>query len=275
MTHTMTNPKPTKAIILSAGQGRRLLPLTGDTPKCLLSVADKPVIAWQIDALIKAGIDSITIVGGFQIGKVEALIAQRYAAYPEIRVRFNPFYEVADNLASCWIVRDRMENDFVLINGDTLFETALVSQVLQSDYAPITLSVDYKETFDEDDMKVELGTDKWVRHVSKLLTPQQSHAESIGFIYFRDEGTQLFRNAVEQALRDPRKLKSWYLTIIDQLAGQHQVNSRSVQGFKWCEIDFIEDLQRAKQLFASPGCLCNGYQQDKSSNHETIIPLPM
>lgn len=271
----MMNSNPTKAIILSAGQGRRLLPLTENTPKCLLAVADKPVIAWQIDALINAGIDSITIVGGFQIGKVEALIAQRYAAYPEIRVCFNPFYEVADNLASCWIVRDRMEGNFVLINGDTLFETALVAHVLQSEYAPITLSVDYKETFDEDDMKVELNSDKWVRHVSKLLMPEQSHAESIGFIYFQQEGATLFRNAVAQALRDPSKLKSWYLSIIDQLAEQHQVNSRSVQGFKWGEIDFIEDLQRAKQLFASSGCLCNGYQQDKSSLRETIIPLPM
>ncbi len=271
----MMNSNPTKAIILSAGQGRRLLPLTEDTPKCLLSVADKPVIAWQIDALIDAGIDSITIVGGFQIGKVEALIAQRYAAYPEIRVCFNPFYEVADNLASCWIVRDRMEGDFVLINGDTLFETALVSHVLQSEYAPITLSVDYKAAFDEDDMKVELATDKWVRHVSKLLTPEQSHAESIGFIYFRREGATLFRNAVAQALRDPNKLKSWYLAIIDQLAGQHQVNSRSVQGFKWCEIDFIQDLQRAERLFSTSDSEINHCQHDKSSSRETIIPLPM
>ena len=271
----MMNSNPTKAIILSAGQGRRLLPLTENTPKCLLSVAEKPVIDWQIDALISAGIDSITIVGGFQIGKIEALVAQRYAAYPEIRVCFNPFYEVADNLASCWIVRDQMEGNFVLINGDTLFETALVAHVLQSEPAPITLSVDYKEVFDEDDMKVELDTDKWVRHVSKLLTLEQSHAESIGFIYFRQEGATLFRNAVGLALRDPSKLKSWYLTIIDQLARQHQVNSRSVQGFNWCEIDFIEDLKRAGKLFSAPDSKPNRYQQDKSSPRETIIPLPM
>lgn len=96
---------PAKAIILSAGQGRRLLPLTENTPKCLLPVSGKPVIAWQIDTLLANGIQEIVIVAGFQIGKVEALIAERYQAYPAIRVVFNPFYEVADNLASCWIVQ--------------------------------------------------------------------------------------------------------------------------------------------------------------------------
>ena len=73
---------PAKAIILSAGQGRRLLPLTENTPKCLLPVSGKPVIAWQIDTLLANGIQEIVIVAGFQIGKVEALMAERYQAYP-------------------------------------------------------------------------------------------------------------------------------------------------------------------------------------------------
>src|SRR5690606_25413559 len=111
---------PVKAIILSAGQGRRLLPLTENTPKCLLPVSGKPVIAWQIDTLLASGIQEIVIVAGFQVGKVEALIAERYHDYPNIRVVFNPFYEVADNLASCWIVREEMDTSFLLLNGDTL-----------------------------------------------------------------------------------------------------------------------------------------------------------
>ena len=95
----MTNNKiqrPVKAIILSAGQGRRLLPLTENTPKCLLLVAEKPVLAWQIDALLAVGIDDITIVAGFQVGLIEALLLRRYADYPKIKVLFNPFFEVAE-----------------------------------------------------------------------------------------------------------------------------------------------------------------------------------
>ena len=238
-----------KAIILSAGQGRRLLPLTENSPKCLLSVADKPVLAWQIDALLAAGIDDIAIVAGFQVGQIEALLQARYAGSGNIKVVFNPFYEVADNLASCWLARSAMESDFLLLNGDTVIEPALLLQVLKSPSAPITLSVDFKESYDADDMKVQLGADGWVKQVSKIVPPDQIDAESIGLIYFREKGAACFSQALEAALRHPAELKSWYLSIIDKLAGQHLVNSCSVSGYRWCEIDFIEDLARAGMLF--------------------------
>lgn len=248
----MTNPvtKPIKAIILSAGQGRRLLPLTENTPKCLLPVSDKPVLAWQIDALLAVGVNDITIITGFQVALIEALLQQRYANHPKIKILFNPFYEVADNLASCWIARAEMDGNFLLLNGDTVIESALLSKVLNSEPAPITLSIDDKDTYDADDMKVQLDTDRWVRQVSKIVPPHQVNAESIGLIYFREPGAHMFRKAVEEALRHPAELKSWYLSIIDRLAKQHLVNSCSIRGFRWCEIDFIEDLARAGIIFS-------------------------
>ena len=242
--------KHTKAIILSAGQGRRLLPLTENTPKCLLLVAEKPVLAWQIDALLAVGVDEITIISGFQVGLIEALLQQRYADHPNIKILFNPFFEVADNLASCWIARTTMTGNFLLLNGDTVIESALLAQVLNSEPAPITLSVDYKNTYDADDMKVQLNTDGWVKQVSKIIPPHQVDAQSIGLIYSREQGPQIFSQAVESALRHPAELKSWYLSIIDALAKQHLVNSCSVKGYRWCEIDFIEDLAKAGMIFS-------------------------
>lgn len=246
---TFQTAKPIRAIILSAGQGRRLLPLTENTPKCLLSVADKPVLAWQIDALLAVGVNDITVITGFQVAQVEALLRQQYASYPKIKILFNPFYEVADNLASCWIARGEMDSDFLILNGDTVIEAALLDKVLNSPTAPITLSVDFKDNYDADDMKVQLNADGWVQQVSKIVPPHQVNAESIGLIYFRGEGVQAFRQAVEEALRHPAELKSWYLSIVDKLAKQHQVNSCSINGLRWCEIDFIEDLSRAGIIF--------------------------
>ena len=241
--------RPVKAIILSAGQGRRLLPLTKSMPKCLLLVSNKPVLVWQIDALLAIGINEITIIAGFQIGSIEALIRQRYTSNPKIKILFNPFFEVADNLASCWIARAAMNSDFLLLNGDTLMESALIAQVLNSTSAPITLSVDYKNTYDGDDMKVQLDTNGWVKQVSKIIPPNQIDAESIGLLYFRERGPKIFKRAIESSLRHPSELKSWYLSIIDTLARQHLVNSCSVKGHRWCEIDFIEDLARAGMIF--------------------------
>lgn len=241
---------PVKAIILSAGQGRRLLPLTEDTPKCLLSVSGKPVIAWQIDTLLANGIQEIVIVGGFQIDKVEALIAEHYHDHPNVRVVFNPFYEVADNLASCWIVREEMDTSFLLLNGDTLLGDNLLSGVLCEHTAPITLCIDFKEEFDDDDMKVQLGEQGQVKQVSKKLSAEETDAESIGLVRFSKKGAQLFRDMVDQALREPEKLGSWYLSIISTLAKQGLVGSHSIAGNQWCEIDFLQDLQRAKNCFS-------------------------
>ncbi|GJL75927.1 phosphocholine cytidylyltransferase family protein [Nitrosomonas sp.] len=242
-----------KAIILSAGQGRRLLPLTENSPKCLLPVANKPVLAWQIDALQAAGVDEIIIVAGFQVGQIEALLQARYADRSSIRIVFNPFYEVADNLASCWLARSDMYSDFLLLNGDTVIEPELISQVLNSPSAPITLSVDFKKSYDADDMKVQLNADGWVRQVSKIVPPDQIDAESIGLVYFREQGPVCFSQAIESALRHPAELKSWYLSIIEKLAGRHLVNACSVKGYRWCEIDFVEDLARAGMLFNQEG----------------------
>lgn len=241
---------PARAIILSAGQGRRLLPLTENTPKCLLLVAGKPVIAWQIDALLANGIGEIVIVAGFQIGKVEALIAERYHDQANIRILFNPFYEVADNLASCWIARNEMHAGFLLLNGDTLLGNDLLpGLLLHTQAAPISLCIDFKAEFDDDDMKVQLGPQNQVRQVSKKLPAGETDAESIGLIRFSEKGARLFHDAVEQALREPEKLGSWYLAIISALASQGMVNSYSVAGSRWCEIDFIQDLQKAEKYF--------------------------
>jgi choline kinase len=240
---------PRKAIILSAGQGRRLLPLTENTPKCLLPVSGKPVIAWQIDTLLANGIEEIIVIAGFQVGKVEEMLAERYHEYAGIKVLFNPFYEVADNLASCWIARKEMNNSFLLLNGDTLLGDGLLAEVLRAQAAPVTLCVDFKQVFDEDDMKVQLGAQGQVRQVSKKLSAKETDAESIGLLRFCGKGVQLFRDAVEQALRDPVKLRSWYLAIIDALAKYDVVSSHSVVGYHWCEIDYIQDLHKAKKHF--------------------------
>src|SRR3569623_1166687 len=100
--HKHPNKHPMKAIILSAGQGRRLLTLTENTPKCLLPVLGKPINEWQIDALLTAGVDQISVATGYQSAHVETLLQQRYPqryTNGQVNTIFNPFFEAADNLA--------------------------------------------------------------------------------------------------------------------------------------------------------------------------------
>src|SRR3569623_997001 len=100
--HKHPNKHPMKAIILSAGQGRRLLSLTENTPKCLLPVLGKPINEWQIDALHSAGVDEISNATGVRAALVETLLQQLYPqrySNGQANTIFNPLFEVADNLA--------------------------------------------------------------------------------------------------------------------------------------------------------------------------------
>ncbi|MGI9228757.1 MAG: sugar phosphate nucleotidyltransferase [Gammaproteobacteria bacterium] len=239
----------TNAIILSAGQGRRLLPLTEDRPKCLLKVGEQTLLQRQVGTLLQAGIKHIGVVAGYNVGMVREHLA---AAFPQqqgiIEVIFNPFYEVADNLASCWMARAAMRDDFLLINGDTLFEKELLETVIRSASADITLTTDHKTDYDEDDMKVELQGEQ-VCAVSKLLPAGQTHAESIGLLYFSANGGHLFRERLELAMQSADNLRAWFLAVIDTLAKDGHVRACPVNGRQWCEIDFPADLQAARAMF--------------------------
>jgi len=235
-----------QAVILSAGQGKRLLPLTADQPKCNISIHGQSILEWQIQGLLQCGIKSICVVVGFRADKVETLLTSRFESH-SISTLFNPFFSLADNLMSCWVARSVMSEDFVLLNGDTLFETAVLESLLQAPPAPITLVTDEKAHYDADDMKVITNGTELTR-IGKTLPLEHVNGESIGMIRFQGSGTQLFSSALEERVRQPEALKQWYLSLIDELAQQNHVATISIKGFTWTEIDNPTDLQHAEIL---------------------------
>ena len=232
-----------KAIILSAGQGKRLLPLTERAPKCMLPVLGRPLVGRQIDALMRCGVDDITVVVGFGAELVEAGLAERYGP-GRIRALYNPFYTITDNLVSCWVARGEMEREFLLLNGDTLFDAAVLERLLAAPERPITLAVSRKDQYDDDDMKVIRDGDRLL-HVGKKLPRDDVNAESIGMMTFRSEGPSLFRDAMDRALRTPAALSQWYLSLIDALAKNGSVYTQEVPATGWTEVDSPADLERA------------------------------
>ena len=237
-----------KAIILSAGHGRRLLPMTANIPKCLLDIHGRTVVEWQIDHLIENGINDITVVVGYGADQVEALLDERYGP-KQIRTLYNPFFDIADNLATAWMARDELTGDFVLLNGDTLFEPAVLKRLLDSPVKPITLARDRKSRYYTDDMKVCLDCNRLVK-IGKDLEADRVDGESIGMLLFREQGSRLFKDAIEQAMRTPAALQQWYLSVIDQLAPGGHVWSQSIHGLQWGELDYPVDLDKALQMVA-------------------------
>ena len=237
------------AILLSAGQGSRMLPLTAERPKCLIDFSGKSLLAWQIEMLARSGVRRIDVVTGFMTDMVDEHLARIADPRVEITTVFNPFYKVADNLGSCWIARAAMEGDFLILNGDTLVSEEIVAKVQQGNGWPIAVTVDVKDAYDSDDMKVtrDPATGRLDR-IGKTLTAAESNAESIGFLAFRGEGAALFREAVRAAMRTPEGVQHWYLKVIDSLAPTGKVGTLSIQGLGWGEVDFLNDVEAATRL---------------------------
>lgn len=240
-----------KAIVLSAGQGKRLLPLTAREPKCLARVdGPRSVLELQLQSLARGGVDRATVVVGFGAGQVESCV--RRLAIPGLVVEtlYNPFYAQSDNLATCWLARTLMDDDFLLLNGDTLFEDAVLSRLLEAPPADITVAVDTKASYDADDMKVSIDSEGTLLAIGKTLEPALVNGESIGMLYFQGSGPKLFREALESAIRAPGALQAWYLSVIGQIAMDADVETALVRGLWWREIDSPEDLEEVRRSFA-------------------------
>jgi len=241
-----------KAIVLSAGQGKRLLPLTAKAPKCLLPLsAETNVLDVQLRALARCGVEQATVVVGFGAERVERFLAESVIPGLEVSTLFNPFYALSDNLATCWLAREVMNGDFLLINGDTIFEDRVLRRVLGGPPSAVTVTIDHKNEYDGDDMKVSIDESGRLLAIGKALKPEMVNGESIGMLCFRGTGPSLFRAALERTMRQPDALKAWYLSVINELAQDVAVDTASVRGFWWREIDSPDDLAEAKRSFAA------------------------
>lgn len=236
-----------KAIILAAGQGRRLLPWTKDLPKCLLPFAGRSLLSWQLAALADNDVEETVVVTGFLADEVEREICRVAPPRMDVIAVHNPFYGIAENIVSCWVARDHLHGEVAVINGDTLFEPKVLARVREGAKYPVNITVDVKAAYDADDMKVQLDADQVMR-IGKTLSAEQSDAESIGLLYLRGLGAPLFANAVETLVRQPGGVSRWYLSAVDDLAARQVVGVVSIAGLGWTEVDYPADLPRAEML---------------------------
>ncbi len=239
-----------KAIILSAGQGSRLGHLTDDRPKCLIEFGGKSLLDWQLDTLAANEVDEVLVVTGFRDDQIEAVLARRSGG-PRVRTMFNPFFKVADNLGSLYLVRGDLTGDCLVWNGDTLVSNALMARVVDNVGCDgICVTIDRKDRYDDDDMKVVVSDDGRLRAIGKRIA-EGVNAESIGLLAFRGGGAERFADAIERAMRTSEGTTIWYLRVIHHLAQNSEVWTLDISGEEWGEVDFPEDLASAEALARS------------------------
>lgn len=239
-----------KVIILGAGQGKRLLPLTQEVPKALLDIGGKTLVRRQIDAFAACGLTEFVVITGYNAHLMEDQLEETARETGlTIRTVYNPFFAVSDNLASCWMARHEMHGEFIQVNGDNVFQADLAQCIIDGAKGDVTVATNFKDTYDADDMKVMMDGDQ-LTEVGKMLPVEAVDAEAIGFYVFKGAGTDGYRAVLEETMRDPSGLKQWFPSAVGTLAKQIHIGVVNVGTREWSEVDFPVDLQAARQMVA-------------------------
>ena len=238
-----------KIIILSAGKGERLYPLTKDSPKPLLDLGNGvSILDTQLHSIEKNDITEIVIVIGYKNEKIEDKIRDYQGKGIKIKTIFNPFYDVSNNFISLWLALTEMTEDFIITNGDNIFKPSVLKKLINAGEG-IYLTVDKKENYDIDDMKIKIK-DKKIIYVSKDIEPSQADGESIGIVKVQGKKyINFFTNAFDEMLRkDTNYRNKFWLETFNYLSKKgHKIGYITVSPRDWKEIDFhidMEDINR-------------------------------
>lgn len=230
-----------RAIIIAAGKGTRLYPLTKNTPKSLLEIGEGiTLLESQLHSLKENNIKDVTIIVGYLAMQIEAKI-EKYRSDFNIDIVYNPFYETSNNLISVWMARYFMNEDFITINGDDIFNPVIIENLLKSP-EQITMVVDFKTHYDEDDMKIihERGL---VKKVSKQIPINQANGESVGIIKFTGHGRKIYVDTLESMVRYQENLNLFYLSAIQRIIDNgYPIHMSECKPEHWGELDFHPDL---------------------------------
>jgi choline kinase len=237
------------AILLCAGLGSRLLPLTADRPKCLIEVGGRTILEHQVEALRAAGVGGVTVVGGYRFDRLEAFVADRWPDEQRPELVLNPFYAISSSIGSVWAARHRLGAPFCLLNGDTVYDPALVADGLARARPGLNLFVESIDAPEPDDMLVRLDGDRVVA-VSKALPPSLGRHRSLGFMV--GDGQEGYVHALDRVIREADGAQSFHHAIVDRLAHEGRVNAVAFEGGLWTEIDRPEDIARWSGEYPSP-----------------------
>lgn len=241
----------TRAVLLLAGCGRRLLPLTASLPKCLLEVQGRTILERALGALVKLGLEEVVLVVGHEAEQVKNWCQEREWPLTLTFVEV-PDYENHNNLFSLWEARDLLKGDLLLIEGDLLFEPRLVERMLRARGNAMALAP-CRSWHAGTVVRLEQG-----QVVEMLLRPEflewcRPETFKTVNVYRLEAGflEDHFLPRLESKFEAGHR-QEFYEVVLAELLEQGRFEPVPVDDLRWCEVDDPRDLEMASRLFAPP-----------------------
>ncbi|WGS19130.1 MULTISPECIES: phosphocholine cytidylyltransferase family protein [unclassified Bradyrhizobium] len=246
---------PKKAVILAAGVGSRLRPLTDLRPKPLVEVNGTTILHNALRKLEAVGVDEVTIVVGYRKDAIQYVCSRRFGAI-DINYVESPVFDRTGSAYSLWLARDTLlSGDCFLLEGDVFFEEDALRYLMLSQATDVAALVPFDETMEGS--AVLLSDSGFITE----FRMKQSGANLVA------NGPRLFK-AMNLLRFSARTLKATIVPALDEIIGSgatqayieellsYLVELRGLQltavrcdGLRWYEIDTTEDLQVAERIF--------------------------
>ena len=213
--------------------------LTADRPNAMLEVDGLALIDRELDALASCGVADVTIVVGYR--------QQRLRDHLGDRVRFieNARYHETNSVYSLWLAREQVAQGAVIMNSDVLVSPALVAKLVYSPAEDAVL-VDADSTLADEEMKVKIWHG-FAIDFSKELAPWDADAENVGILKFGARGGRRLAAHLD-ALIANGEVNAWAPMAFKAVAREWPLRAIATDGLPWTEIDFPEDLDRARRM---------------------------
>jgi choline kinase len=232
------------AVLLSAGKGERMYPLTKDRPKCLLDIGDGgTILNSQLNTLIATGFKKILIVAGYKIEQVQKAVSEYSSPKAvEIIVLQNPFYRTSNNIVSLWLVSQNYEGPLISINGDNVFKNSIIEKLLETP-GDIVMTINRKNEYDFDDMLIETRGNEVIQ-VGKTINRDDANGESVGIIKYSKQGFKTVATFLENLMMSEENHQSFYLKALhEMMQSGFKFNYCLVSENDWYEVDFHPDVE--------------------------------
>lgn len=244
----MSNIK--NAVILAAGLGSRLKPLTDEVPKCMTEINGKSILLHTLEALEKNGIDETAIVVGYLGKSVKDKFGSKYGNM-KLNFIWNKIYDETNSMYSAWLVKEYLEKGALLIEGDTIFNESIIKKALQiqddKSYWVVNLfGPEYDGSMSTTDKNGRIIDLKIVR--GKLKKYLDNYFKSTGILKISPEYGKLFSKWLDDDVK-AGNVQIYYDLVIAKHLNDAPIFVLDITGKEWIEIDSLEDLKKTEKIF--------------------------
>ena len=249
-----------KVIILAAGRGTRLSPLTDDKPKCMVKLFGKSLLEWQIEKFRKFGIKDISVVTGYK---------KELISMDGIKIYYNKNFEKTNMIETLFCAKKEINETVIVSYGDIIFEDSVVQKLIESneDFS-IIVDKEWKKYWDmrfdnplDDAESLILDSENNIKNIGqKTTTLHEIQGQYIGLMMFKGNSTKIIKKFYEKMKKlskiDKNPLNSnlsfelSYMTdFLQGLVNEKYKLKAILIKNGWLELDSIQDYEIYNKLY--------------------------